>query len=181
MSTLAELLDLIQDRGYTRITVTGPQRSGTTIAAEILARDLGFECLREETINVGDLGRYFGLHAARDRFVIQAPGLCSFAHGLPGCVVLMRRPVDAILASQQRIRWTEIFEPIELRKYFTDQGPVAQVKYDAWERYQKPHMDHAYELDYESLRGHPLWIEAVQRRKFRARQTTLTAPAKRQR
>lgn len=37
-------------------------------------------------------------------------------------------------------------------------------------------MKNAYELDYESLRGHRLWVEPESRRSFRSRQTVEGEP-----
>lgn len=178
MSTLAELVSLLCQGGYTRITVTGPQRSGTTIAAAILADELGFEPLYEEAIEIDSLERYFALFAQRDRFVLQAPSLCCFAHALPGAIVLMRRRLDEIVQSQDRVQWAGQWERYELRKYFTAVGPVASVKYHAWDTYQRPAMKHAFELDYNSLRGHRFWVDAERRRDFHNRQIAVKSGAR---
>jgi hypothetical protein len=177
MSTLAELVPMLRERGYTRIIVTGPQRSGTTISAKIIAEELGFEFIREEEVNVDDLELFFQLFRGKDRFVLQAPGLCAFAHLLPGCFVLMRRNLDAIVRSQDRIGWAQHWEGYELGKYFTTLGPIGCVKYYVWEVYQKPKMqDRAYELEYESLKVHRLWLDPDQRAHFHRRQIALDDP-----
>jgi hypothetical protein len=152
-------LDLLVNalRPRTRIVVTGPQRSGTTISARILADELGYEFLPEERIRYRNLLKFFQLYASLDRFVLQAPCLCAFAHVLPACIVLVRRDVEEIIKSQERIGWSE-YERRELRNYFVDTGPIAEVRYSVWDRYQKPNMSNAFELKYESLRGHRLWV-----------------------
>jgi hypothetical protein len=170
MSTLAELVPLLRERGYTRITVTGPQRSGTTISAAILAGELGLEAIYEERIEVDKLDKFFDLFRTKDCFVLQAPGLCSFAHALPGCIVLMRRSLDEIIRSQDRVQWGGQWERRELTKYFTNLGPVASVKYFAWDVYQKAVHKHAYDLEYDSLRGHRWWVDPENRHHFHNRQ-----------
>jgi len=171
MSALADLVSSL--RNYSRIMVTGPQRAGTTIAARILASELDYRFVPEEDVGVADLVQLLELYRVQQRFVVQGPGFCPYAHLLPGAVVLMRRPLQEILRSQARIKWAG--EKAELRGYFTTQGPIAQVKYDAWDRFQKPRLrERAFELDYHSLSGHALWIEQEHRRTFHFRQTTHT-------
>jgi hypothetical protein len=171
MATLHDLILSLRERSRSRIVVTGPQRSGTTISMQILAHDLGYEAVREEEIDVDNLQKFFRLLDKKERFVLQAPGLCSFAHALPCTVVLVRRKIEQVIHSQQRIGWGE--ENYELNKYFTTLGPIGCVKYYAWNVYQKRRLDdRAYELEYESLRGHALWKDEADRRSFDARQTS---------
>jgi predicted O-linked N-acetylglucosamine transferase (SPINDLY family) len=169
MSTLADVVSAL--RNYQRIIVTGPQRTGTTIAARILASELEYRFFPEEDVGFACVEQLFELYRVQQRFVVQGPCFCPYVHLLPGAVVLMRRPLEEIVRSQARIHWS--CETAELERYFTTQGPIAQVKYDAWDRFQKTRLgERAFELDYHSLRGHPLWIEEEQRRSFHPRQTT---------
>jgi hypothetical protein len=138
---------------------------------EILAQELGYKAIREDAVEVHNLHKFFRLlDEEKEPFVLQAPGLCSFVHAMPCAVVIVRRKLDDIIRSQHRIRWDK--ELRELEFYFTDTGPIGSVKYAVWELYQKRKLgDRAYELDYESLRGHPLWVEKEERRNFGPRQT----------
>jgi predicted O-linked N-acetylglucosamine transferase (SPINDLY family) len=159
-------------RQYDQIIVTGPQRAGTTIAAQIVAAELNYRYVPEEDVGGTDLAQLLELYRHQRRFVVQGPGFCPYVHLLPGAVVLMRRPVAEIVRSQARIRWSQ--EQAELAGYFTTQGPIAQVKYDVWDRFQKPHLrERGWELDYHSLAGHALWIGQEQRSEFHYRQTAL--------
>jgi predicted O-linked N-acetylglucosamine transferase (SPINDLY family) len=156
---------------YDRIIVTGPQRAGTTIAAKIIASELNYRFVPEEEVGFESVEELFELYRTERRFVVQGPCLCAYVHLLPGAVVLMRRSVDEIVRSQDRIRWS--YEIFELNRYFATHGPVAQIKYDAWDRFQKPRLgERAFELDYHALAGHRLWIEQEQRGTFLPRQTT---------
>lgn len=157
--------------GHSQIIVTGPQRSGTTIATKMLAHALLFDPLTEEEINLRDLGMLSKLLRDRDRFVLQAPSLSAVCHRLNVPIVFMRRSLIDIVQSQRRINWQE--ENYEKRQYFyTGPKPIAQVKYEAWDRFQKPELGElAFDVDYESLRSHPLWVDQEARRDFGPRQT----------
>jgi hypothetical protein len=157
---------------HSKILVTGPQRSGTTICAKMIAADTGHDYVDEDEIGVDDLSRLRERLAAGERIVVQCPALCRFVHELADsrtAVVLMRRPVEEIVASQRRIGWNA--ERLELRRYGLETGVIANVKYDFWEKHQRGHIEHAYEVTHESLAAHPLWVEKTRRVRFRPRQT----------
>ena len=165
------------------ILVTGPQRSGTTIAAKMIAQKSGLHYVDENLIKVDDLGLFFKLHDELDNYVMQAPGLSFICHRLPvDLVVFMQRDGSDIQASEARINWYDKWNQYELEKYFYD-GEIHgihdswETKYHTWTIYQKPLMDknnkRYFDLDYESLQSHPLWIDKPQRVNFKDRQTTL--------
>ncbi len=166
--TLAELIPVL--RNFSKIMVTGPARSGTTIATHILAQELGFDCLPEEEFGTIDMTRFVQLYSSRDRFVVQAPAMSPHAAHFPGAVVFMRRPVAEIIRSQKRVGWNE--EQDALARYFRTEGSIALVKQDAWELFQRPRLgNRAFELEYRSLEGHSLWVPDEQRQNFTVRQT----------
>ena len=157
---------------HTRIMVSGPQRSGTTIATKMLAEDLGFRCVLEEEFNFHDLTKLVKIVTDSNCFVIQAPTMSSICHRLQVAVVFMRRSLEDIGKSQDRIKWDH--EHAEKNRYFHDgEEPIAQVKYRAWEKHQRAFLPpgSAFDLDYESLKGHRLWIDKELRVGFRGRQT----------
>ena len=160
---------------FRHILVTGPQRSGTTIAARMLAHDLGYKYVDERKVGVRS---YAGLFSElnRDRCsIIQGPCYSSDCHWIDTeetAVVFMIRDTDDIEASQKRIDWQE--EEIELANYYKNRGKIATVRYYAWHNFQKEAMRVPYfELDYESLSSHPLWIEKPERTEFHKRQWKL--------
>jgi hypothetical protein len=159
-------------RSHTKVVVCGPQRSGTTIATEMLAGDLGYESVLEEGFGIGSLYNFAVMIHEKNRMVIQAPAMSSYCHHFPVAVVFMRRRLEDILRSQDRIDWSNN-EVWEKERYFRDDAtPIAQVKYEVWEKYQKRHLgERAFDLDYDSLEGHPLWVESERRRSFGPRQT----------
>jgi len=163
--------------GFRAILVTGPQRSGTCITARCIAQDLGYKYVDEDDIGWRDASqnkenRLLAITQEGQGIVVQAPA-CAHICTVIGtqddvAVVFVMRQVEDILASQERIGWP--YEDVELNKYPEEYrlGTAAETKYAYWEGVQKPLIRHPFEVEYESLRGHPLWIE--DRRGFGPRQ-----------
>ena len=164
---------------FSRIFVTGPQRSGTTICAKMIARDTGHRYVDECHYGLGDRIRFAGLQG-RSKIVVQCPIHCYHIEDCScpdNLIVLMRRPIEEIIASQERIRWQKN-EPVELANYGKgpEEGPIAQVKYLYWEEHQRPLIENWLEIHYHSLSSHPLWVPAEERRNFHCRQTRRNQP-----
>jgi len=180
--------------GATRVVVTGPQRSGTRIAARILAEELGFAWLPEEVVGVDDVRALKRLLAVQDRFVIQAPGLSHMCHRLPEIVrgecgwsstvlvVWMDRPPAEIRASERRVGWTRRgHHKAELRKYqrtpevagFASKWRhICEVKRAAWDGVQKVLLrSDGIVLRYRDLETHRLFVPRSGRGAFRWNQT----------
>ncbi len=174
--------------GDTRVLVTGPHRSGTTIAAKILAKELSFQFVDETEIHGDRLEDVFSLYANMRKFVLQAPGLSFLCHRMPGAIVFMMRRTEDILKSEKRIGWGSSYE---LEKYFRTKGSAPEVKYEAWWMWQKTfpgptktlvtddewispspkEVANKFELDYESIKDHPLYLSPGQRINFEPKQT----------
>ncbi|HTT92219.1 MAG TPA: hypothetical protein VMF65_21880 [Acidimicrobiales bacterium] len=151
-----------------RIVVTGPQRSGTRIAAQMIAADTGQRFVDEAEFLIKDSSR-FREFLLQDGVVLQAPHMLKDVvdDPPPGIfIVLMRRDLDQVHASATRIGWTENFggNTTELKKFGLTEGDSAAVKYDYWDSHEKtvPFL----ELPYESLKGHPMWVPDDQRKSF---------------
>jgi hypothetical protein len=177
---LSELLTRLPT--YRVVIVTGPQRSGTTIATQILAAELRFTPVLEESFREDNLMAFASIVVKRRKAVIQAPALSSIVHLLSAvdvAVVFMWRRVEDIIRSEERIDWTKSFERVEKEKYFLpdDPRPVSEIKQTIWREQQRPRLGaRAFELDYESMSNHPLWIEKSSRVNFLPRQTKATLP-----
>ena len=170
---------------HDQIVVTGPHRSGTTIVMEMIAHDLGHEDYREEKVWHWETleAHVVTNHRENRNSVYQVPLLSSFCHRLPEyvAVVFVIRKEKDILASQKRINWgdekNKVNEKNEIEKYseFTLNIPkewsAARVKYKVWNDYQKKNIKHAYEVNYDSLNKHSLWIPKEKRQNFNPRQT----------
>ena len=150
---------------FDKILVTGPQRSGTRICARMIAHDTGYRYVDEKEIAVGhrDL-----LEALSGKFVVQCPALCHCVHEFSAddtLIILMRRKIEDIIASQERIEWGN--EQDQLRRHYGGvEGPISMVRYRFWEQYQRPRIRHVLEVEYESLSGHSLWIPREARFNF---------------
>lgn len=158
---------------FDKIIVTGPQRSGTRICAKMIAHDTGHRYVDESEVGIDSLYRLRTLLQSNHRFVVQCPALCRHVHVFSDddtAIVLMRRDVEDIIASQKRIGWS--WEKVELARYDRSDGAIAEVKYRFWEEGQRRQIRHAFEIEYESLARHPLWVPKLLRRSFRAGQTT---------
>jgi len=156
-----------------RIVVTGPQRSGTRIAAKMIAADTGHTFVDEMEFAIKDVQAFRDV-LGREGIVAQSPHMLKdlVDDPPPGIfIVLMRRDLEQIHASERRIRWAEVFggNITELAKFGLTEGDPAAVKYCYWDSHPKsvPFM----ELEYDSLRSHPLWVSDEQRRDFGPLQT----------
>lgn len=169
MGTLNQVLASLKNHAPRSVLVTGPQRSGTTIAAHILAHELAYAYVDEDEVHVHNADEARQV-LRQIRVVLQAPGLCSIADRLNALVVIMRRDLAAIAASEKRIGWVAA-EANEYCRYGLDpaQGPIAALKYRIFDALQKPFCM-AFDLEYESLAEHPLWVPAERRAAFTPRQ-----------
>lgn len=155
------------------ILVTGPQRSGTTIAATMIAQDTGHILYLEEAFGVHDKALWQRLIKHAQKAVIQCPGMSAFVHEESGAdvlVVWMERELADILASQERINWPPWDKAREVAKYGEDQGEPAAIKYRHWREWQRDATANYLELPFSSLAGHPLWVPKAERSTFAARQ-----------
>lgn len=166
--TLQELLPLLKP--FDKIIVVGSQRSGTTLATKVLATELQFQYIFESEFSVENIAQ-FSKVLQQSRIVVQAPGMSHIAHYLKDdkiAVVFMLRDYADIEASMDRIGWVEHGEK-EKAKYFVKSSPLnelsaAQLKREIWFSVQKEKLSgHGFELDYESMSTHPLWVEKGQR------------------
>ena len=158
---------------FDKILVTGPQRSGTRICAKMIAHDTGHGYVDELDIKMDSLYSFQALFSREKSVVIQCPVMCRHIHMFNMdnvAVVLMRRRVEDIVASQERIAWP--WEKLELARYDRLDGVIAEVKYRFWDEYQKQRLEHAFEVEYDGLSKHPLWVTKDLRRKFSATQTS---------
>jgi len=156
---------------FDRIYVTGPQRSGTTICARMICHDTGYEFRDSEKHN-----RHDGLwmrkrNAGRTRFVQHCPFLARTigqVSAVSTLVVYLRRDIRDIIKSQHRINWRDGKERARWPGATWD--TIAERKYAYWETRQRQHVRHWLEVQYESLRDHPLWVPKKRRRGFGKRQ-----------
>ena len=173
LNSYSEVVKSLKLLNKKQIIVTGPQRSGTVFTANVLAKDLGLPLVEETAFDTHNLPKFMEIVNNKSSYVMQAPGMSPYVHTLTKPVIIwMHRNVKDILRSQIRIDWTNKHEKVETDKYFThDSVPASTIKTDYWERFQRHLLeDRAYDLDYESLKDHPMWVDKEDRVNFGERQ-----------
>lgn len=132
-----------------QILVTGPQRSGTTIAAHIFASDLGLQYIDEEEFSKTQL--------IPTNSVVQAPFALKASLELsllyPDLhIIFMVRPKEEILESMNRVDWQPALA--------THRQTLVDHYFLLWETMKQHLPNERYsELQYHSLEQHPLFIK----------------------
>jgi hypothetical protein len=175
---------MIDFQQFHKILVTGPQRSGTRIAAKIIADDISYQYVDERDFVVDNQELFDEILSSADKLVIQCPGMCHCIeqYAVSGTlIVMMIRAIPDIIASENRVEWIngpyheyekygiDILKARFLRRHHNDK--ISVRKYQHWRTYQKGKIRHLLELEYESLSYHRLWIPKEQRLHFTAEQT----------
>ena len=159
-------------RLFNIILVTGPQRSGTRIAARCIAADTGHQYIDEQEFGVHDKARFDALIATRKNVVIQCPGMAHIIQTYGArddvLIIFMLRELHEIQASEERIDWQG--NSHELGKYKQKEGRAATFKYAYWLTHQRRKIKSWREIDYATLVGHPLWVASENRTGFAADQ-----------
>jgi hypothetical protein len=192
--TIEELIEIVPS--FPSIAVTGPERSGTTITTEMICASTGYTNVSEETWD-NSFESLWGLLRERDRIVVHAPHLTFRVHEIDRhcpdrvLVVFVLRAVGDIVASQRRNHWgsrsehcpddgdpkgwgnpaSRWYDAVSY-KLFRDQiDPEAHLclnRQRCWHRHQKQRVRNYAEVEYETLRSHPLWLEPEERRRREA-------------
>lgn len=156
---------------FNNIVVSGPQRSGTRIAAKIIARDTDKSYIDEKDISYHDF-RLLDWYLKQKNVVVQCPSLCHLLHHITSestLVIVVHRPIEEIISSEYRC-WNEGARKQELLKYGCIEGVISRIKYEFWSKVQKPILsERARDINYYNLRSHPLFVE--ERKNFRWDQT----------
>ena len=136
-----DLLD--KTKNYSRIIVTGPQRSGTTYCAYILAKDLGYPHYDEKSFDTGNSNK-FKYHTNKNNYVLQTAVFTYCLHDIktPSTLIIwMDRNSKDILESEKRIKWRGLKgskkhyikyypEHKDLINSFTENAPLKKYIFD---------------------------------------------------
>lgn len=155
------------------VVISGPQRSGTTIAARIIAAESGMQYVDENEYGTKAVDAWRELVKSGQGLVIHSPAMARWLHEVGDedvAVVWLMRPLPEIQASQKRIGWDDADERAKYHMTAKDLRPVAFVKKWYWYTNQRPFIVNAFELEYHDLKQHPLWVEAHKRVTFGSRQ-----------
>jgi len=155
-------------KSFSKIVVVGSQRSGTRIGAHCISESLNLRYVDETEIHTDSFYSLYLLITEQDNFVVQCPAINWRIHMLGQMdivVVFMLRDTDDILASMQRIGWDQTWGRLE--EMFYSMYPwnitLPEKKQRYWFNYQKALIVDAFEIEYESLSEHPLWVPRDER------------------
>jgi hypothetical protein len=157
---------------HSKIVVTGPQRSGTRIASQMIASDTGHEFVDEVDFLITDTTRFRQV-LARDGVVVQAPHMLKdmVDDPPPGVFRGADAPGPVPDPRQRPTHWLVRAggNRTELAKLGVLDGDSAALKYAYWDAHTKyvPYL----ELKYQWLRAHPMFVPAERRRYFAPLQT----------
>lgn len=166
-----------------KILVTGPQRSGTRIAAKIYAQIHDIPFLDEIVIENSNWGSFLSLTGD---YSLQAPGLSHLCHLVPPdiqVIFMLRNPQDIIESNYRRMGklsrisakgyltyTTDVFTEKKriYDKHFPTTSHIAmpQQVYEVWNTIQKPLLKNYLEQPYEDLSSHELWVPKEERLNF---------------
>lgn len=151
------------------IIITGAQRSGTTIAARILANDLNRTFVDETQFTACD---------PRQNIVCQVPTALQtymiIHHFMFNAhFVFVKREKEDIIASMKRVQWSK--KNVKDWENFLDSYVDYCIK--QWERLKEDiPADCWSELPYESLSSHPLFVKSEERKDFTVKQWQKDTP-----
>lgn len=157
-----------------RFFVTGPQRSGTTFVANCLAKSFQIPYIDEMEFDVYFYGMFKKIASQHESWVAHAPGLFHKVFDVINdfentTIVVVRRDVEKIIKSQERINWDSKQEKISMRIDENDQRPIAEIKYNYWDKW-KNHIPRYVEYSYDDFEVHPLWVPDEMRQNFAPKQ-----------
>lgn len=145
---------------FKRIAVVGCQRSGTRFVAFAIAKDLGYTLFDQHAIGISNWN-IFNKKLDQAPCSIQATGCTHRIHDLKRddvLVVWVRREVANILKSQVRINWCEGWEKNKIPRPYKEAKPLCVGRTRYWEEVQRLEVPCWVEVQYERLRGHPLFV-----------------------
>ena len=146
-------------RNFKKFVIVGVQRSGTRIAARIVAEDMGVPFIKSELVpSFGALMR----HLYKGPCAVHDPHCTHCIHTLDMDDVLIVRVVrdpKEIRASMKRVGWAGEWEERALMpEPYRSEKDFIEAKALFWADVQS-HMVHSVTVDYEELKDHPLFVD----------------------
>ena len=150
------------------ILVTGPQRSGTTIAAATLADDFNLTFVDETGFVPGN--QY------KDAVVQSPNALDSYVilhHMYPQAeFVFVRRDKTDIIASMKRIQW--LMDDVQDWESFL--SDYVDNRFELWDKLKNYLPKQTQEIPYNALKGHRFFVSKEQRTSFTTKQWQVGKP-----
>jgi hypothetical protein len=163
-------MDFSEFKQYSKIVVSGPQRSGTNLVSKVLCEELGYTFIDEEEFGFHFEKDFMEILKNKNKIIMQAPGMSHILHKLTessACIVFCLRDPSEIMQSQHNLNWTgESFERQKYTRPEYDYLPIGLVKYIEWFFHQRSELKIPYkEIYYNSFKNHKLWINKENRKK----------------
>jgi hypothetical protein len=163
-------------KNHSKILVTGPPRSGTTIAAMIIANVLKYKFIDESWYNGSNQELFAWFLNHKRNLVIQNTAFFRDIHLLNLNIVLVRRNRDDIIDSFKNSEkffshsiegmfdgFNDDAKNVILTHFGHKSGCIPDILYKHFEKHNKDY----YEINYDCLRKHELFIKKeVRRKKF---------------
>ena len=179
ITSYPKLLNTLRD--YSTIIVGGIQRSGTTYSTYIIAKDLGYTIVDENSYGVSNKKSF--LKAINEKnVVIQNVSLTHILDEIEplnkSIVVWINRPDEDIMKSEDRIKWHPVHFYQEQSKYITKYGEQAKhfqrnslMKKFFWHNYQKIRMSIPFvEIQFRMLKETSEYVPCEKRKNFSSKQ-----------
>lgn len=163
-----------------KIVIVGPQRSGTTFSAKAIAEDKGVHHIDEMTFQAEQYEKFLRIVENKKGFCVQAPAMTHLSENIikdipDVLLVYLNRPIGEIKSSINRIKWGYDEHEKSKMKSVTDvfsHEISAETKY----RYLKALSEknkNIINIDYHSMKVHPLWINKELRVNFGPKRISL--------
>lgn len=169
------------------VYVAGAQRSGTTIAAKIFAKELNYNHIDENNYDVGNYQKMIALKDTLKPCVIQMPALTHRILDIAKTedkfiIVWIMRDFYDIIKSEIRIgwhnsNWGELSEKKKYKeyfpKYFIPEIPISIIKNKVWKEVQSKQLKKSQyvNIEYNTLSKHELFVPKHKRTNFGIKQT----------
>ena len=161
---------------FSKILVTGTQRSGTSICARIISEELGLDYYDEDDFGVHSFAKLQQLIESTSQGVYHCPAISSQVHLFNDLlVVFVLRDIRDVILSQKRINWFYENADEELRKYGinpteSNRLNLYNIKLKYWHDVQSKMLKNTLEIDFNDLKNHHLFINKRDRVNFKPRQ-----------
>lgn len=161
------LLKTIQSKKFSKVLVSGPQRSGTTFLSKVLSEDLKYKLYDE----IKYMDNFLNVDI---NSVSQAPSLSSLLHKIPKqddvVVIFVARNCNDIIESCEKLKWGDENwntykggDTAEKRllnencpEYLNKNVHSSYIKQNFWLSYQMYAMQVQYiNISYDFLNDHP--------------------------
>jgi len=178
----SQLFQTIKSKKFTKILVSGPQRSGTTFLSNVLSEDLNYKLYDElKTVD--------SFLEIKHKSVAQAPSMSSLLHKIPKqndiVVIFVSRNCNNIIASCEKLKWGKInwnnYHGGEIAErgilnfncpnYLNKNVHSSYIKQNFWMSHQMHVMQVPYiNIGYDFLQDHPKFKSKDLRVNFKAKQ-----------